>query len=549
MRKHSTLTRQLLLRHQKRFIVSIGLAFFGLSQATAVAETSIEITFLDKTTGDKIASRIEFVKPFSKAPRPRNALVAGRQMLVEGTAKFTPSPGAYEFMVRRGPEFLEVRSGFEIDKNAEDAFDVVVPHKVPMRSEGWYSGDLLSPLPPELLARWMRADNLDVVATTFVAERREPSGSSVEGNPTPSGDKPSKPDGSRRILPAGADTTLTDSNADAVQALNHVQPKTLWFDRPGQGGMSVHRLEEKMLDQVSVNASIFDVLASIDSPTSSFVELTRPWERDVPLLLATEKINAIQLLSAHLSPDIGLPITSNVRNPDSLRFKGKKGLGRLCEYIYWQMLEAGFRLPPTAGSGFDGKAPTHLGYNRVYAWFDPHATRDAASWWSQLRAGHAMVTNGPLLRAIVNGQPPGHVHSSDSSQPIELEIELELTVRDPVEYLDVIFNGKAIYQARLEDHAKRGKFPPLRIEESGWLVLRVVTEHENSYRMATTAPYYFEFDRQRRISKSAVEFFQEWLKDSRSLIEKDASLGTGYQSALSNADHFWKARAEITNAK
>jgi hypothetical protein len=525
VRKHSTLTRQYLSRHQKRFAVFLWLAILGPCQIAACAETSIEIHFFDKTTGDKIASRIEFTKPFAKAPRPRNALVAGRQLLIEGTAKFTPAPGAYEFTVRRGPEFSEVKSGFEIEKNAEDAFEVYVPHKVPMRSEGWYSGDLLSPMAPELLARWMQADDLDVAATTLSSDNVKPT-----------------PDGSRRAAKNNVDE-------NSLQALNHVQEKTLWFDRPGQGGLSIHRLEEPTQDPEKKSSSSFELLEKIDSITSSFTELTRPWERDVPLLLASEKINAVQLLSAHLLPDTASPLTSSIRNPDSLRFKGKKGLGRLCEYLYWQMLEAGFRLTPTAGSGFDGKAPTYLGYNRVYAWLDPQSPRNAASWWSQLRAGHAMVTNGPLLRATINGQPPGSIHPSYSPQPIELDIALELNVRDPVEYLDVVFNGKAIYQARLEEHAKRGQFPPLRIQESGWLVLRVVTEHEDSYRMATTAPFYFEFDSRPRISKSAVEFFQNWMNDSRSQIAKDVELGASYQAALKNADQFWKARAEQANAK
>ncbi len=336
------MTRQLLSRHKKRIRALIWLAFFGLYHAVDAAETSIEITFLDKTTGEKIASRVEFTKPFSKAPRPRNALVAGRHMLVEGTAKFTPAPGAYEFMVRRGPEFLEVRSGFELERNAQDAFEVVVPHKVPMRSEGWYSGDLLSPIAPELLSRWMRADDLDVVATTFEAERREPSGEVQV-------DSVKNLDGSRLSTKEVDRIESLSPGKGALQALNYVQQKSHWFNQPGQGGVLIHRLDEQTLDPETISS--FALLDRLDSRDSCFIELTRPWERDVPVLLATEKIDSIQLLSTHLLPDTALPLTASVRNPDSLRFKGKKGLARLSEHLYWQMLEAGFRLPPTAEIG------------------------------------------------------------------------------------------------------------------------------------------------------------------------------------------------------
>jgi hypothetical protein len=508
--------------------ILVWLAFFGLFRSSSVAETTIEINFLDQSTGEKIASRLEFTKPLSKAPRPRNALVAGRQLLVEGTARFLPAPGAYEFMVRRGPEFSEVRSGFELERNAQDAFDVFVPHTVPMRSWGWHSGDLHGRMAPELLSRWMRADDLDVVATSIQVPQ-------------------TSPDGSKRSTAKISGEASCNSDGTVPRTLPGVQTQSLFFDQPGQAGVLIHRFDKPSND--SKASTSFEYLSQFGLQDACFSELTRPWERDVPLLLATGKIDSIQVLSSHLQPDLATPLTPDIRNPDGLRFKGRKGLGRLVEHIYWQALEAGFRMPPTAGSGFDGKIPTHLGYNRIYVWLSPELPRDVGTWWSQLRSGHAMVTNGPLLRATINGQPPGSVHPSYRQQPIGLDIELELTVRDPVEYLDVIFNGKAIYQARLEEHAKRGQFPPLLIKESGWLVLRVVTEHEASYRMATTAPFYFEFDSQPRISRSAVKFFRDWLDDSRSLIEREGDLQANYREPLSNAIDFWNARAGQANAE
>ena len=103
------------------------LALYGLCLAHVTAETSIDINFLDKTTGEPISSRVEFTIPAIKAPRPRGSLTAGRYLLVEGKARFTTTPGAYEFYVRRGPEFSDIRGGFELEKNAQDAIDVFVP--------------------------------------------------------------------------------------------------------------------------------------------------------------------------------------------------------------------------------------------------------------------------------------------------------------------------------------------------------------------------------------------------------------------------------------
>jgi hypothetical protein len=329
------------------------------------------------------------------------------------------------------------------------------------------------------------------------------------------------------------------------RSLDHVQFSSRLFDKPGQGGLLVHSLSDQVHEMRTSSSVAF--LDGLDDRSNSFIEITKPWDRDVPLLLATEKIDAVQLLSSHLQPNSALALASTIRNPDPLRFHGRKGLARLGEYLYWQILEAGFRLPPTAGSGFDEKGLTHLGYNRVYIWLAPELPRDVSTWWTQLRRGHTLVTNGPLLRATINGSPPGAVFPNLVQESIPLEIELDLTVRDPVDYLDIIFNGKAIYQARLEDHAKRGKFPALNIKESGWLVLRVVTSHEASYRLATTAPFYFEFNNQARVSKSAIDFFREWLDESRQAIDRDATSRDDYREPLNRADEFWRKRAEQAN--
>ncbi len=138
-----------------------------LYKSSLWAQGTVEISFFSKETGEPISARIEFTESVSRPPKPKGALVAGRQILVEKVAKLAPPIGKYEFIVRRGIEFSDVRTGFELEPNATNGFEVFVPHKTPMRDSRWYSGDLLSHLSTDLTARWMRADDLDIVATTF----------------------------------------------------------------------------------------------------------------------------------------------------------------------------------------------------------------------------------------------------------------------------------------------------------------------------------------------------------------------------------------------
>jgi hypothetical protein len=231
---------------------------------------------------------------------------------------------------------------------------------------------------------------------------------------------------------------------------------------------------------------------------------------------------------------------------DTVRYQDALGVGKLSESIYWKMLESGLQLTPTAGSGFAGNE-TLVGYNRVYAYSE--TTPDEAAWWKAISGGHTFVTNGPLLRANINGLPPGSVQTSYRSQAIALDIAVSLAVRDPVDYLDVVFNGDTIYSAKLEDHYKRGEFPPIEIDKSGWLVIRVVTEHTKGYRLATTAPFYFVFDGKPRISREAVSFFQRWQKMAIDNITALPEVRERYEPWIQRSISFWESKMTESNAE
>jgi hypothetical protein len=233
---------------------------------------------------------------------------------------------------------------------------------------------------------------------------------------------------------------------------------------------------------------------------------------------------------------------------DALLFPAPTGNGRWSEKIYYQLLNCGLRIGPSAGSG-SGAAPNPLGYNRMYAYVEGELTYD--KWWEAVRAGRVVVTNGPLIRPTVEGQMPGYVFTADAGQQIELEIGLTLSTRDRVSYLEVIRNGELAHQVRLDEWAKTGgKMPPLVFDESGWFLLRAVCDVPDTYRYASTGPYYVEIGGRPRISKSAAQFFLDWAKERAASIKlENPDERSAVLDAHKRAQAYWQDLVEGANAE
>ncbi len=114
--------------------------------------------------------------------------------------------------------------------------------------------------------------------------------------------------------------------------------------------------------------------------------------RGMPLDLAAGAIDAIDLLNfSNAAPATGVP-------------------------PYFHVLNAGFRIPPSAGTDCtlaSGDSPP-VGAYRVYV--DPVGTFTRDSWISALKAGRSFVTNYPLFtNFVVAGARPGDVLVHDQS--------------------------------------------------------------------------------------------------------------------------------------
>lgn len=537
--------------------IALVCVFLG-SLAESLSAQNIQLEIRDRDSGFGIPARLRFTKGEKQAGLPRNLLKVGKWTLAEADVPIAPKPGEFEFQAQRGHEFTEIRGGFTIEKGARDVVTVEIPRATKMSEEGWYSGDHFSALPAELLRRWQEADAIDMVVARYS---------------TPSEQQDAKEKSPGRSKRRAKDDSEVEFGGEE-QLGKKLSTESYRWQTTG-GSIFLHPIDaESILDLGDTPSllQVMEVLADYDRTKNFVPEIEYLWTQDVPILLSSGRIKAAQILNSTNTPDgdakldlksdqgpkssiriLGKMIKKGtldevfapISEDDYIRYRDGRGLGLLSEKIFWTTLETGLRITPTASSGF-GDGESYLGYNRTYVHCDGDV--DRKQYWDSVSLGNTMVTNGPLLRVSINDQWPGSTFSSQSGDPIELNIAASLSVRDPVDYLDVIFNGETIYSAKLEDHYRKGEFPPISIDKSGWLVVRVVTAHDHLYRFATTAPFYFEFDGKARISSKSIEFMLAWLDRSVESMPKNRNVDSDTKATLESAKAFWRDRLEQANA-
>ncbi len=525
------------------------------------AEGTLTITATDESSGEPTLARIELTRPTVTRPGARavsrvqrvrkvkpltlgTSVETGFGFVIDGSAKLDLHEAAYEFRVSRGPEYRVISGNFSIEKTSEDEHGFALPRILDMRSKGWTSGDCLVPVSRESLPIRMTAEDLHVVMTASDQAITDDELADLRATRE------------RRELPALIDPMWIIPRAESVGGLTFYQPAA--SDSPATTDLELTTLQR--LAQLASTRNSESPESAPENRGAAIAEMRvaieNPFTWPLPVYLASDQVDGYFVLGDWLRLDRSLMQMKDGRPFSDRKDRLATTLGREAEQIYWHLLNAGFRIVPLAGSG--DEADLHpVGYNRLYVAGDAEPigeskpVENATQWWAGAWAGRSFATNGPLLIASLDGHPPGHVFETTSANSFELTPELSLTVRDPVDYLEVIHNGEVHYSAKLDEYAKaKGKIPPIIVTESGWAVIRVVTLLEDHFRAATTAPWYFQFNGRQRVSKRSVDVFQEWLADYeehlRSTSGKDLA---AYAPFIRGARGFWQSRREAINAR
>ena len=481
----------------------------------------VEIRVTDEDTNQSMAANLFLKNARGKAISAPKLPFWKDHFAFDGAVVLDLPPGHYTFDLERGPEY-QVRSGnFEITRGAKDTQNVTLRRFVDMRKEGWWPGDLHIHRAPADIPLLMKAQDLHVAPIiTWWNER-------TVWRDTPLPETPlAQFDGDRYYhLLAGED----ERGGGALMYFNLAKP----LDLP--------RTDDREYPPMA------DFLTLAKQQPSAHVDIEKPFWWDVPVWLAMGLADSIGLANNHMHRSGMLANEAWGKPRDTTLYPPPRGTGYWCQDIYYHILNSGIRIPPSAGSA-SGVLDNPVGYNRVYVHCGDEFTYE--SWWEGLRAGRVVVTNGPLLRPRVNGQLPGHVFRGEAGESIELSVNLNLGLRDRVDYLEVVQNGKVVHEVRLEEYQnRRGALPPVTFQESGWLLVRAVAGSTDTFRFASTGPYYVEIGDRQRISRESAQFFLDWVQERMAQLQlADPQQQAAAMRYQQQAREFWQQKVVEANA-
>ena len=170
-----------------------------------------------------------------------------------------------------------------------------------------------------------------------------------------------------------------------------------------------------------------------------------------------------------------------------------------------------------------------------------------------MKQGRSFVTNGPLLIATANQKVPGNVFElqedeSKKTGALEIKFEVELTSWDPVPKLELIFNGNVVQEIKCSEARKQKLTFELDVNEPGWFLLRAIADVEETFRFASTAPWYIESSTSKKpVSRKSARFFLHWTGERIERVRQNVSNKVERHEVLKHhlqALDFWKKKVD-----
>lgn len=515
-------------KHRNEWLRIWGLAILlGWSQQAATpvsvrgAVLTLEVVDVD---GQPLPCRIHLTDAQGDAQQARGFPFWHDHFVCPGRVQLTLGPGQYRYTIERGPEYERYSGELELDDRQRSWEKITLERLVEMARLGWRSGDLHVHRPIEEIPLHLQAEDLHIapVITWWNGQNR------WKDRPLPA--ETTRPTGEGRYYDVMAGEDERDGGALLYFGLN--EPLPLPGDR------KEHPEHPSPMDYVRL---------ARERSENVWIDVEKPFWWDVPVWVASGQVQSIGLANNHMCRSTMFDNEAWGKPRDVEKFPSPRGNGYWTQEIYYRLLNCGLRIPPSAGSA-SGVLPNPVGYNRVYVHVGQQTSYQ--DWWDGLAAGRCFVTNGPLLVCRVDGKLPGHVFKL--AQPRRVNVELQLWSNDPVSAVEIIQNGRVVETIAWDSADPSPRNVSLQLDRDGWFLARVIADHPETFRFASTGPFYVEQPGGKPyLDRDAVQFFVDWRQEREAAIR--AKVDDPEQLAELLQDHaaakdFWQQRLKAAES-
>jgi hypothetical protein len=454
----------------------------------------------DRETGRALEARVHVLASTGDFRKPEDAILkvgtGDPYFYSDGAFEVAVPRGQVDVVVERGTEYRPHRLSLEAPPQGAVDIDLPLERWIRLPEEGWYAGnthvhyDEKETRALDRLRLDPRVEDLPVLVVS-VLKRRELAYAS-------------------NVFPIGR---------HAVSTVRHhvdIGEETRHNDEPwhiGLGHVMLINIRE-IVEPISRGVLVDD--SSPDYP---------------PLIDACDAARAQGgvVLWCHNGNGMEAPVAAALGRLDGLNLFDPFWMDP--EYERWyRLLSCGIRLPASTGSDW-----FVCSSNRVYV--DAGADFSYAAWLAGLKAGRTFVTNGPVLRLHVAGQPPGQDDLDLPARRGRVKVAVEHAAAQPIDRIEIVRDGEVVAvsepSAQLSEGPTSSRFAEeIDVEGAGWLAARCWGHRRTSYGhplWAHTSPVYLRRRPEGAVARAAASAFLADLDRAREWLQTKARYDEGRQ--------------------
>ena len=463
--------------------ICLAAIFSAWPLAGSAAAGEVQFTMTD-TDGKPLPCRVHLFNSQGKVQKAPGLPFFRTHFVCPGDVTLTLPADTYKYQIERGPEHAREKGSFTLSDDGSQMIAVRLDRIADLAADGWFAGDLHVHRAVEDMKLLMRAEDLHVAPVITWWNNRN----------------------------LWADSGVPEQLLVNFDGNRYYRVMAGEDEREG-GALMYYHLDRPMEITGSTREypSPMQFINQARQAEKVWIDIEKPFWWDVPVWLASGQIDSVGLANNHMCHASVYPSEAWGRPRDEQRLPPPLGNGFWTQEIYYHILNTGLRVPPSAGSA-SGVLPNPVGYNRVYV----HTGKDFNydRWWEGLKAGRSFVTNGPILLVEAGGHLPGHVFTAGEGEKMSIELDVSLTTLDNVPKIEIIKNGRVEKAISPDELAKSDGSITIAFDRSGWFLVRAITDVANTFRFASTAPYYVEIGpAKKRISKASAQFFLDWIDE------------------------------------